>query len=287
MASPRVLLSGDYWHADFKNLIASLFIPATLLPLESLQDCDMGRFSLIVIAQSRSRQFDQSVIDDLVAREPLTPVVMLLGSWCEGERRSDQPVQGVKHVYWHQWQGQFTNFCQQMSDSGISLWHAPVTENAADKIVHRVADEPSIQSIDGVVVGISTSAKETFETLSHGITAIGGKSKWVERTSWINMSASVEIICIDADSVDETLTRRVRWMQNQAAHVPIVALLNFPRRQEIEALNQLGVASVISKPFDLSELKTALIAAIGGGAPSKQMMKGPSFSNSRRPTRKR
>lgn len=285
MASPRVLLSGDYWHADFKNLNANLFIPATLMPFESLQAFDASRFSLIVVAQSRSNQFDQEVIDALVAGNPLTPVVMLLGSWCEGERRSDRPVEGVKHVYWHQWRGQFTKFCQQMSQDGVSLWHTPPTENDADRVVSEITDRQPIPSLSGAVIGISVSDRATFETISHGVNAVGGKAKWVEHTSWINLSASVEIICVDANSFDAALKRRVRWLKNQASHVPMIALLNFPRREEIEELKRLGISAVISKPFELSDFRTVVASVIVASTPKPQL-RAPSYSAARRATKK-
>ena len=127
MASARILLSGDYWHADYRELIAHMNVPATLTPLDKIVAIDTQRFSLIIIAQSRSGQFDQAEIDAIVTQNPSTPVVMLLGSWCEGERRSDTPVEGVKRVFWHQWQGRFQSFCDQLEKDGISIWHSPAT----------------------------------------------------------------------------------------------------------------------------------------------------------------
>ena len=134
MATQRVLLSGDYWHADFKDLIARISIPVTLMPLDKATTADTSRFSLIVVAQARPNQFDQSSLDAIVANNPQTPVVLLLGTWCEGERRSGQPVAGVHRVYWHQWKGRFDDFRQQMSERGISPWHAPLTNTDADRV---------------------------------------------------------------------------------------------------------------------------------------------------------
>jgi CheY-like chemotaxis protein len=282
MATPRLLLSGDYWHADFRDLVAGLSVPATLTPLEKIEAMDTQRFSLIVIAQSRSNQFDQAAIDSIVARNPLTPVVMLLGSWCEGERRSDTPVAAVKRVFWHQWSGRFDDFTTAMNEQGISLWHSPPIETDADRIKAVQTDRPLTNQ---PVIGISALNQPTFETLSEAITSIGGRPKWVERTSQINLSASATLICIDADSADQALERRIQWVQKQLAHVPLIVLMNFPRRQETERLNQLGVTTVISKPFELAQLQTAIESTIGQQIPPAPVLRGPSFSRSR-PTTK-
>jgi len=283
MASPRLLISGDYWHADFRDLLARMSVPATLTPLDQLEEIDTQRFNLILIAQSRSNQFDQSEIDSIVSNNPLIPVVMLLGSWCEGERRSDQPVKGVKRVFWHQWQGRFDDFSDQMKQQGISLWHSPAIETDADRI--KMA-QSSLGLRKEPVIGVSALNQQTYDTLSQAIVALGGKPKWVERTSIINLCASATAICIDADSADEALERRIQWVRNQFAHVPLIVMMNFPRRQEIQQLEKLGVASVVSKPFELTDLQKAIETTIENEAMPKVILKSPSFSKRRATTNK-
>ncbi len=278
MSSPRLLISGDYWHADFRDLVARLSVPATLTPLDQIEILDTQRFSLIVIAQTRSNQFEQTAIDAIVSSNPLVPVVMLLGSWCEGERRSDTPVTGVKRVFWHQWQGQFEEFSIQMREQGIALWHSPAIETDADRVK---AAQKTIGLDNELVIGISALNQPTFETLGQAISSIGGTPKWVERTSKINLSASATMICIDADSADDVLERRIRWVRQQVPHVPLVVLLNFPRRQEIERLQKSGVARVISKPFEMGALQRAIEATLGIDAKTEPtVLRGPSFSRS-------
>ena len=283
MSTPRLLISGDYWHADFRDLVARLSVPATLTPLDKIVNLETQRFALIVIAQTRSNQFDQAAIDSLINDNPLTPVVMLLGSWCEGERRSNQPIVGVKRVFWHQWQGRFEEFVNQLNEQGLSLWHCPAIATDADRVK---ATQKTAGLENEPVIGISALDQTTFETLGQAITSLGGKPKWVERTSRINLSASATMICIDANSADEVLQRRVQWVQKQVAHVPLVVLMNFPRRQEVEQLRRSGVTTVISKPFELRELQTAIETTIGDhNNTAAPILRGPSFSKKRLTTK--
>ena len=111
----RILVTGDYWHSDFKDLIAGSLVSTTLVTIDKFLHLtgsepsgstplvieEEGTFDLVVIAQSRQGQFDQSLIDAVKAFAGTTPVVMMLGSWCEGELRSDQPAEGVTRVFWH------------------------------------------------------------------------------------------------------------------------------------------------------------------------------------------
>ena len=280
MASPRVLLSGDYWHADYRDLIARMTIAATLTPLDKITTVDTQRFSLIIIAQSRSGQFDQAKIDAVVTKNPSTPVVMLLGSWCEGERRSDTPVEGVKRVFWHQWKGRFQSFCDQLSSQGISIWHSPATLSDADRV-----SEQKIGLNQSHVIGVSALNEQTYESLAQGISAIGGKPKWVERISWANLAASISAICIDADSLSPTLEKRISWVKSQIKHVPLIVLMNFPRRQDVEELQRVGVSRIVSKPFELADLQSAIEAVIDvdreSDSLSKHSTRGPKFTKPR------
>ena len=109
-----------------------------------------------------------------------------------------------------------------------------------------------------------------------------GKPKWVERSTWINLAASVSVMLIDADSLDQTMERRIEWLKKQVRHVPMIALLNFPRQEEIKALEQLGIAAVVSKPFEINDLRTALNTAINKGSSPENSVRGPAFSRVRK-----
>ena len=42
----------------------------------------------------------------------------------------------------------------------------------------------------------------------------------------------------------------------------MVLLLNYPREDELESIRQSGISSVISKPFELEDLRAAIQLAI-------------------------
>ena len=91
----QILISGDYWHEDFRDLFSRLEIPVTMVPTQQIDSVFDREFQLIVLAQSRRNQVSQSMVDYLRSKTPGVPIVVLLGSWCEGENRSGQPLLGV------------------------------------------------------------------------------------------------------------------------------------------------------------------------------------------------
>ncbi len=272
----RILITGDYWHSDFKDLIAGCSVSTTLVTTdkllapqnEAVSQSGSGKgvralsedaFDLVAIAQSRQGQFDQSLIDGVKAFAGTSPVVMLLGSWCEGEHRSDRPAEGVKRVFWHQWQGRFSTFVDQLAKEGITLWHGPNTETDADRVGTFLPGES--YSGNNLCVGISAWNVESYNVLSEAVKTFGWQTRWVERSSLASLAGAVNVICIDANALDEHLERRVAWLKEKVFEVPLVLTLNFPRHHEVADLQNMGITHVISKPFELNDLRVTIATA--------------------------
>ena len=130
----HILFTGDFWHTDFQSIISSIDVPITLVPLEKSASVVDQKFDLIVIAQSRRDQFSSAEVEKIQTTFSNTPIVSLLGSWCEGETRSGTPYPGLIRVYWHQWQGRYQKFVSQLADANLTDWHAPATSSIADRI---------------------------------------------------------------------------------------------------------------------------------------------------------
>jgi len=146
MTESRILISGDYWHHEFQGVLSEFPNAVTLAPIDRLDSMSDQTFDLIVLAQSRPDQIPAEVAERIQANHPTTPVVALLGSWCEGGMRSDVPWPGVRRIYWHQWAGRFDQFTNQLSENGITLWHQPGTAtNADDALASTAAAEKQIR----------------------------------------------------------------------------------------------------------------------------------------------
>lgn len=285
-----ILVTGDYWHSDFKDLIGAGPASTTLVTMDKFlhpADADpsasallaiggQDSFDLVVIAQSRQGQFDQSMIDAVKSFAGSTPVVMMLGSWCEGELRSDQPAEGVTRVFWHQWQGRFETFEKHLADSGVTLWHGPTTETDADRIVASRALD-SVSDSEHLCIGVSAWNVEAYDSLSAAIQSFGWKTRWVERTNLPSLAGAINAVCIDANSLDENLERRINWLKEQVLDAPLVLTLNFPRKDEVSRLRGMGVSHLVSKPFELNDLRAAIsqsVEAVGESTHSVPSPKG-------------
>ncbi len=251
----RILVTGDYWHRDFRQLLTG-FEAVTLVQINKISTQPPDGFQLVVVAQSRRDQFTNEMLELVQQQFANIPVVALLGSWCEGESRSGSPWPGVLRIYWHQWQGRFASFIEQVSQHGVSSWHLPRTASTADRIL--AVSEPKLNRTVSCV-GISAWTRPQFESLRDAFQQWGWNSRWIERCTWDAASAQIlNPIVVDADSLASDLELRLDWLETEFPASRFVLLLNFPRVDDREQLSTRGISQVISKPYELNDLKAAI-----------------------------
>lgn len=265
MDDHRILLTGDFWHSDFQSIIANLHVPVTLVPFDKINSLSDSSYDLVVIAQSHRDQFPVTDIERIQNEFSGTPIIALLGSWCEGEVRSGTPWPGVTRVYWHQWQGRYETFVNQLGDSNrIPGWHAPLTSSVGDRILAENA-APSPEESEGIVgsIGISAWTHLQHEMLADAFNHFGWSSHWIERETMDgDLSRRMAAICVEADSWSPELNQRIQWLKKEVTAAPMILILNYPRKNELDEILQAGILEVVSKPFELNDLKTAVRRAV-------------------------
>jgi len=260
----KVLLTGDFWHQDFQGIVSQFDVPATLVPIEKIESVSDSKFDLVIIAQSRRNQFQSIDIDRVFEFFPNTPLVALLGSWCEGEVRSGQPIAGVVRIYWHQWSGRYERFISQLGQNGITDWHAPKTSSVADRIeLQHSTLNSNLYQRKLEMIGISAWTQSNYEMLADAVQQFGWQSRWIERAFWDAESTNtVSAVCIDARSWSDDVKNRIKWIRSEFPLVPMVLVVSYPRASELDEIEATGIGFVVSKPFELVDLKSALNNAI-------------------------
>jgi hypothetical protein len=268
MSDSRVLFTGDYWHEEFQAIVANFPVAATLVPLDRLDGLsDDQTHDLIVLAQARPSQIPTEAVEALQRRYPTTPIVALLGSWCEGGMRTDVAWPGVRRIYWHQWSGRFDRFTSQLTNEGITLWHQPPTATNVDD---ALADRETSESDCDLLIGVSAIDQVQFETVRDAVAMFDWHACWIERSSLQESTIDeISAVCIDGNSISDDLSGRIVGIKDQLPNVPLTLVLNFPRMQEVQAAHELGVAEIVSKPFKAEDLKFAIERSIAGANASR------------------
>jgi len=259
---PKVLLVGDYWHSDFHTLISNPACVTTLVQTEQLSDNHLAdsSFDLAVLAAARRDQFSHEWVEAIRCKLAPTPLVAMLGSWCEGEQRSGEPWPGVQRVYWHQWRSRFDFFLKQLASDQICDWQLPATANHADGAINPNLKNAFGTSEHELVVGVSAVSEMHYQMIADALQTLKTKPFWIEHRQWKNSAIKQpSLVVVDGDSWSEELNFRIEWLRNDLEiHSPIVQLLNFPRPSDLPAIHAAGITTVVSKPFQLSDLALAI-----------------------------
>jgi CheY-like chemotaxis protein len=204
---------------------------------------------LIVLAESRPGQFAIGSIHELRRRAPLTRVWRLLGSWCEGEKRTGKPPAGCIQTLWHQWQPRAARAIACALAGSCPPWGLPVTATLDERTL-ALAEQPLGQG-SGVIV-ICAHHVQTAQALADACRA-GGYEATVESEArpWSATGARAVLWDVAAHALDE---RWIEKLRASAPGVPILALMSFPRALDVERAVEAGIAAVISKPFLLRDL---------------------------------
>ena len=198
---------------------------------------------LIVVAQSRPGVVASREIERLRRSAPLAGVVSLLGSWCEGETRTGRPAAGVARLYWYEFP---------------SWWRRQLALRAAGRCPDwarledfglRIAD--CGLDLENVRVAIETVRWDTAAAIADVLQSAGAKTIWVRPGQTADLSGVTAGIW-EGGQLDDGEVRatfgilRETWQANGA---PVLALLDFPRRDRCEVAREAGAAAVMGKPW--------------------------------------
>jgi hypothetical protein len=252
---PSVLFLGDQAHQDFAEPLDWLGRHCDVRTVATL---DQARASLsqadaphvVLFAQSRPGQFAQSDIEAIHAEAPLSRLVVLLGSWCEGEMRTGKPWLGVVRVVWHQWAARMIPELTGSEADGGSLWRLPRTASPAEQLAR--AAEGNWQRGQGLVV-IHTRLFCDYQALSDACLAGGYSTTW-DHPHHQNFARGATSVVGNMIGGDPDEAAQVAGLARRYAPAPVVVLLDFLRSDDRRRMIDAGAAAVLAKPFLVGDL---------------------------------
>jgi hypothetical protein len=250
---PTVQLIGDVANADFRDAIELLRRDATLVAGDGVPP------EVVIVAQSRPDAICRQPIEQLRRATPLAGVVTLLGSWCEGEARTGRPWPGVHRLYWYEfpawWRRQMRLRAEdrcpdwaRVPDFGFRIEDCGLQFGLGQSCSQR-----------GVVV-LRTIFRATADTLSDILKNACYATMWqpLHRRHSIVRGAIAGVWDGAQLSDDEANELAEFSAQLRPDAAPVLALLDFPRRDRVDQALAIGAAAVVAKPW----LNAELIATI-------------------------
>lgn len=223
--------------------------------------------AVIILAERWPGEFAASHVDALRRAVPLARFVTVLGTWLEGETRTGRPRAGSLRVYWHRW-AEFSPALEARSPDSASAWSFPSTSSDDERLLSAYEIEPATSSVSrsqSLLIAIVARERDAFGSLADICGDRGWQTVWL-RNLETETSLHPDAILLDAATTSENELSRVVRLHVSIGRAPIVAIVGFPRFEDVSRWKAAGAATVVSKPFRAHVLLHQIERLIAGPA---------------------
>ena len=254
----RAVVVGDESHAEFGATVAALRAMAAVRgfsrvadALEWMQSGDERPIvDLIVLLQARPGEMVAEQVAQIQRATPLSRIVALAGSWCEGEPRSGRPLPGIERVYWYDW----------------SFW---LTREISPS---RGTSPGKIGNTDGTGLATATLGIYTWRLVDYEALAAASKLCGAAASVWLDPRtivakgdglSSISLLLWDGRYGDADELFAVQQIAKRFPGRPLVAIFSFPRFEAMAQARDWGISAILAKPLRIDDLHSALKLARG------------------------
>jgi hypothetical protein len=255
MSEISILILGHIERPEFFGVRSTLETSAQVRYLteveRAVESLETGEIvpDIIVIAQAFPQQFSHQDIDRLRRLAPLSRILDLLGSWCEGETRSGQPLPAAVRIYWHQWNARAQRELHRLIQCQCPSWGLPVTATEEERLLQNTAGTlPHRQGL----VAIHAQRFVMADWLSAACRLCGYSTVWLRPPKYTRIEGATAAI-FDGSDLNSEEFDQLRHLTNTLDRTPVIALLDFPRIEDQRRAILAGAAAVLSKPFNLDD----------------------------------
>ena len=233
---------------------AAATIPSAPLPPE-----------LLLLAQPRPGISDQAQLEALRSLAPLTRVVIIAGTWCEGELRTGQPSTGVVRLYWYEFAPWWRAAVAEWQANQPPAWSEPLDDvrAAQETAVAPLRERHDVVPAEVGIIAVDAVDFAVFETLAIVLAPFGWRCEWLprHRPEIVQPTRPVAAIWDGGQLSDGEAAALVSFaarVHDGNAAAPVIALLDFPRVEHLEAARTAGAAAVLGKPYRIAHLANEL-----------------------------
>jgi hypothetical protein len=256
--APDVWLAGAWDFAEFAALRQQLDpagswpVMAEIPSLRGVIDAAANAPEVILLADPRPGVHRQTMVDALIAAAPLSRIVVVAGSWCEGELRSGRPLTGVTRLYSHQLPAWWRQAAAALTAGLAPHWSAPTSVSPV------AARGRAGRQLVSKLVLISTKDFAVFETLASTLHATGATCQWDSHEGFDVHGCDLGVW--DGGQLDAGEQQRLELYCQRFAHAPapVLVLLDYPRTEHKEAIRTAGASALLGKPYSVDALIDAL-----------------------------
>jgi len=259
----EVLLVGPWTDQEFASALIEISdlkqasYAADCAEAEKLLADSLVNPQLVLLAQSLPGSYRQQEVEALQRAAPLTRIVVVAGTWCEGELRTGAPLKGVMRLYWYELARWWRTATRRVAEGLSPLWSAPFDSSLAGRSIAQIKNLEC--RLAGTVV-VDSPDYMVYETLSELLQPFGTDVCWNHRLPACDFPHNLIAGIWDGSQLDtneqEQLESFCQQIHKQCGST--IVLLDFPRSEHWQLASRFGVQAVLAKPYLVDELLVEL-----------------------------
>ncbi|MDO4583489.1 MAG: hypothetical protein Q4D62_05230 [Planctomycetia bacterium] len=255
----KLLIVGNSEQPEFRFVLNR--IPAEIFQKKIAFDYEKSELpdwipTLVLVLQSFPGEFSSAEMDTLKTHFPISPRVVIQGSWCEGSRRTDPPPKGIHYLYWHEFHTLFpTEYAAWQKGLG-TIWSQP--EMGERDLwfleeVHRPVEIPNFSPAP-LTFRIQTEDYALYALLRDIFLRDAYWQKSISILPFSTTETSYDVLLFDFPDFQPATRERFSEFLLHTTPEKTVTFSEFPRVKEWLWLESLGVTALFSKPFRIRDL---------------------------------
>ncbi len=260
---PIAYFVGDPSFAEFRDAFEAMRSAADVRVFETAQAAacaveeGVSPPVAIVMAQDRPDRRSHDGLRRWTQAAPISRVILLLGSWCDGELRTGRPWPGATRIHWTQFDEAVANGILQTNLKPHAVWNLPVTVSEEERILLR-SDSDNSRRLNAVAprrgaIVVCGKNRATTRWLADACRTAGyttAERKPQDSSRFIGAKA----ILFDCNAIDDDALAQIGRCIRTVPEAPLFVLANFPRIEDVEAAKRRGATAVIPKPLGADDL---------------------------------
>lgn len=255
------LMIGDFSSREFYSMRTNIprFADVTLVrgctEAVDLLRGEQAIFDLAIIAERWPGEHARGTLEQIQRESPIMRMIAICGSWCEGQKRSAPPWPGMLHTSWHRWLPHWQDDLVRLSNHRLPSFGLPVAASEHERTLFR--EFPA--RTEGKLVAIRNRREDMADMLASACRSQGYATAWLDPRHPLRLEGPDAILWEGSPhQLDDLQSTHFRYQR-----VPILALLDFPRIDDVERAITLGATEILAKPMHLDDLFTRIAALLG------------------------
>ncbi|MDO4551201.1 MAG: hypothetical protein Q4C96_08130 [Planctomycetia bacterium] len=235
---------------------------------------------IILLLQSFPGEFTVTEVEQLRRNYPLSRMIVVYGSWCEGEERSGEPLMNTARIHWADWIVRAPEELEAYSRGEVSifsypdtlqtrerfLWEAEIAKKRAENKKHlflrKICDEERRNMKRSFLVYIFSADMEQAAVFQHLFLRDEILSEWMCCVHFSDFNSrsitSPDMILADFSDFSQETRESFSGMRKDYFSSVCFAFYESLRGEYWSWLKKNGVQNIYRKPFPLFSVLDSL-----------------------------